>query len=78
MKIAIHHREGSFSSKWIEYCQKRRIDFKLVNCLNSDIIKQLEECDGLMWHWSHDDHKSILFFSATNTFTRGYRGKGIR
>ena len=61
MKIAFHHNPGSFSERWIEYCKLNNIAFKLVNCYNSDIIKQLEECDGLMWHWSHTDFKSMQF-----------------
>jgi hypothetical protein len=61
MKIAIHDRPGSFSSEWINYCKNHDIQFKLVNCYDSDIIKQLKTCDGLLWHWSQDDSKAILF-----------------
>jgi hypothetical protein len=59
--IAIHHRAGSFSDKWIKFCQARDIPFKQVNCYNSDIVEQLEECEGLMWHWSHSDYRDLLF-----------------
>ena len=31
MKIAIHHRQGSFSDRWIEYCKENGINFKIVN-----------------------------------------------
>ena len=31
MKIAIHHRKGSFSDRWIVYCKKEGIEYKLVN-----------------------------------------------
>lgn len=61
MNIAIHNRIGSFSDKWIEYCKTYGIKYKLVNCYNSDIIQQLGDCDGLMWHWSQSDSKAILF-----------------
>lgn len=61
MKIAIHSREGGFSDKWIQYCQENSIDYKIVNCYDSDIVSQLEECDGLMWHWTHFDYKAINF-----------------
>ncbi len=61
MKIAIHHREGSFSERWIKYCDEQKLDYKLVNCYNSDIIKQLSDCDILMWHWHHTDPKAKLF-----------------
>jgi hypothetical protein len=59
--IAIHHTSGSFSDKWIEYCEKNRIQYKIVNCYDNDIINQLGDCEGLMWHWAHYDYKAALF-----------------
>lgn len=59
--IAIHHKEKSFSDKWIQYCQLYHVPFKTVNCLNSNIMSQLHCCDGLMWHWFQYDSKAILF-----------------
>jgi glutathione synthase/RimK-type ligase-like ATP-grasp enzyme len=59
--IGINHRHGSFSEKWVEYCKLNDIAFKLVDCYESDIIKQLAGCDGLMWHWSHSDYKAALY-----------------
>jgi glutathione synthase/RimK-type ligase-like ATP-grasp enzyme len=61
MLIAIHHRPESYSIKWIEYCQENNISYKLVNCYDNDIIQQLNDCDGLMWHWPHWDFKASLF-----------------
>lgn len=61
MKIAIHHREGSFSDYWIKYCENNHIDFKIVNCYDTNIINQLEDCDGLMWHHHHGNYKDALF-----------------
>ena len=60
MKIAIHHNKNSFSDRWIEYCIENKIEYKTINCFDSDIISQLEGFDGLMWHWSHTDPKSHL------------------
>ncbi|MBS9461269.1 hypothetical protein KIM67_02515 [Flagellimonas sp. 389] len=61
MKIAIHHRNNSFSQRWIEYCKENDIAFMLVNCFDSNIMSQLKDCDVLMWHWSHEDPKAKLF-----------------
>ena len=58
--VAIHHREGSFSDKWIEYCQKNNIDYKLVNCYSSSIVNDLDDCKILMWHWHHFEQEAIL------------------
>ena len=59
--IAIHHRLGSFSDKWIEYCDQYNIQYKLVNCYSSNIVEHLKDCTGLMWHWSHYDYKASNF-----------------
>lgn len=61
MKIAIHHIPGSFSDEWINYCKNNGIDYKLVCCYDTNIIEQLEDCDGLMWHWNQEDYKANLF-----------------
>lgn len=61
MKIAIHHRKGSFSDGWIKYCQGNNIDYKIVNAYDSDIIDQIEDCDAFMWHHHHANYKDTLF-----------------
>ncbi|PKP46268.1 MAG: hypothetical protein CVT94_15330 [Bacteroidetes bacterium HGW-Bacteroidetes-11] len=60
MKIAIHHNPGSFSDRWIAYCSERSINFKTVNCLDTDIIDQLKDCDILMWHHSQGNPQEII------------------
>ena len=61
MKIAIHQRKNSSSSFWIDYCEKNRIDYKIVNCYDTDIVGHLEDCDALMWHHFHESGKDIQF-----------------
>ena len=61
MKIGIHHREGSYSERWIEYCQEHRIDYKIVNAYDSNIVDQLSDCDIFMWHHHHANYKDALF-----------------
>lgn len=60
MKIAIHHRPGSFSDQWITYCKNENIDYKIVNAFDSDIIAQVMECDAFLWHHHHDQFKDAL------------------
>lgn len=60
MKIAICHREGSFSDRWIEYCQKNNVKYKIVDAFNSDIIKHVNDCDVFMWHHHHANNKDII------------------
>lgn len=61
MKIAIHNADGSFSERWISYCREKSIDFKPVNCYDSDIIDQISDCDGLMWSHFHGYYPDVLF-----------------
>lgn len=61
MKIAIHHRPGSFSDRWIDYCKRQDIDYKIVDAYSSDIIKQVADCDAFMWHHYHFDYRDVLF-----------------
>lgn len=61
MKIAIHHIGGSFSDRWIEYCEQKKIPCKIVNCYDFDIIDQLEGYNALMWHHHHGNYKDLLF-----------------
>jgi glutathione synthase/RimK-type ligase-like ATP-grasp enzyme len=61
MKIGIHHTPGSFSERWIKYCELNKIDFKLVDCYQNDIIQQLKDCDAFMWHHHHLNYKDLLF-----------------
>lgn len=61
MTIAIHHRPGSFSDRWIEYCKKNGIDYKIVNAYDSDIVELVKGCDAFMWHHHHGDYRDVLF-----------------
>jgi glutathione synthase/RimK-type ligase-like ATP-grasp enzyme len=59
--IAIHDRPGSYSDRWIRYCKDNGITYKLVNCLRSNIMQEISDCDVLLWHWSHTDAAAKLF-----------------
>lgn len=61
MKIAIHYKENDFSSKWIDYCEQNKLDYKIVNCYDNNIIDQLGDCDALMWHFNQSNPKDTLF-----------------
>jgi glutathione synthase/RimK-type ligase-like ATP-grasp enzyme len=61
MKIGIHNTKGSFSERWIAYCDANSISYKLVDCYRSDIIQQLSDCDALMWHFNHKGPKESKF-----------------
>lgn len=59
--IAIHQTVGGFTGRWVAYCERENIPFKIVNCYDSDIIEQVKDCDALMWHHHHGNYKDVLF-----------------
>lgn len=61
MRIAIHQSKGTFSDRWISYCEKEQIPYKIVDCYRSDIIRQLDDCTALMWHFHQANPKAFLF-----------------
>lgn len=75
MKIAIHKTSNSYSDRWINYCAEKNIPYKIVNCYDSDIISQLEDCNGLMWHWTLNDYKAALF---ARQLTISLEKKGVK
>ena len=60
MKVAIHKPDypNSFSHKWIEYCENKNIDYIIVDCLDTDIIRILKKSQAthLLWHFSQNWH----------------------
>lgn len=60
--IAIHKNNSKdlFHYRWIAYCEQNSIAYKLVDCYASDIIDQLQDCSGLMWHFHQADPKDII------------------
>jgi len=61
MKLAIHKNRGSFSERWINYCEREKIEYRIVNCYASDIVEQMQECDALLWNWNNTDYKAMKF-----------------
>lgn len=61
MKIAIYDRSDSFSGRWVIFCQKHGIDYKLVKPYDSDIVNQIRDCDAFMWHHYQANYKDCLF-----------------
>jgi glutathione synthase/RimK-type ligase-like ATP-grasp enzyme len=60
VQIAIHHRKGSYSERWIEYCEENGIAYKIVDCFQSDILQQIRPQRGLLWNWHHEQPGDVL------------------
>jgi len=61
MKIAIHRRKNSFSEDWLPYCDALGIETQIVDSYSSNIVRQLHDCDALMWHFHHASRRDVLF-----------------
>jgi hypothetical protein len=59
--IAIHDSAGTYSERWISYCEAHGVAFRRINCLAPDIIGQSRDVAGVLWHWRHDDPTEKLF-----------------
>lgn len=46
----IFNHSGSWSSVWVEYCQKNDVNFEIVDCYQSGTINKLVDFDCLLWH----------------------------
>jgi len=61
MKIAIHKNKNSFSEYWIDYCERKNLNYTVVNAYDNDIVEQLKDCDVFMWHVKHVHPADVLF-----------------
>lgn len=54
MKIAIHmNNDNLFDEKWPEFLENRGIEVVKLDLKRNDILKEIELCDGVMWHFHH-------------------------
>jgi glutathione synthase/RimK-type ligase-like ATP-grasp enzyme len=56
--VAIHFREGGYAKKWIEFCKKESIQFKIVDCYSNEIISELKGVTHLLWHYNRWEVKN--------------------
>jgi glutathione synthase/RimK-type ligase-like ATP-grasp enzyme len=57
MLIGIHpdkKGEGNFSDKWIDFLQKKEIQYIILDLTQQDALEHAKQCDGIMWRWAHN------------------------
>lgn len=59
IRIGIHARENSFSERWISYCKKNNILFKIIDCGSFNVIEEIknENITHVLWHLNHASNK---------------------
>ncbi|MGD9678856.1 MAG: RimK family alpha-L-glutamate ligase [Vulcanibacillus sp.] len=76
MKVAIHQNKEIFSHStswvpaWIDYCEKNKIDYEVIDCYKNDIKSILKGFDILLWCTTNYSLQEKLFsksilYSAT-------------
>lgn len=60
MKPIAIHNGNSWNAKWVEYFKKENLPHQVVCCYDSDILEQIRECSGVMWHFNHNFPEDIL------------------
>jgi len=58
--IGIHHQPRTFTDKWIEYCEKNKILYRIIDPYSSNFNKVSEGLDACLFHFSHDNIVSSL------------------
>jgi glutathione synthase/RimK-type ligase-like ATP-grasp enzyme len=61
--LAVHDKKGSFSDRWIEEIERRRLNLRIVDCYKNTILDDLKGCHALLWHWDHSRPKDWLVAS---------------
>lgn len=64
MKIAIHERKGSFSAGWAKRLTELGVEFDFLNAYDDNLISELDEYDGFLWHWHQGDYRDQLIAKA--------------
>lgn len=60
LKLAIHGSSSGYSPFWIDYCRRKKVPHKVVNCYDNDIVDQVRSCSALLWHHSHSDPRDVV------------------
>ncbi len=64
--IAIHHRPGSFSDKWINYCNSNGVNYVLIDLFDNNIIERLKEkqIHAVLFHFGTGEYKTDLILKS--------------
>lgn len=73
--LAIHHRSSSFSTRWIEECERRGIEHRVVDVYSPDRSEQLHGVDGFLWHWAQHQPRDLVMAIP---FLRSLQEAGVK
>ena len=64
MLIAIHKsidQQDTYATGWAECLAARDVDVRWVDLTALDALSQVQDCDGVMWHWCHTVHDKMIY-----------------
>lgn len=69
-KIAVHFDKNAptpYPEKWSHYLSEAGATVKAVNLRLPDAVAQVEDCDGVMWHWEFMPHERQVGYRILHT-----------
>lgn len=60
MIVGIHHRKGSFTERFAEYCAIKGYEVKIIDPYSNDFISEVKNVDVFLWHFSQEDYRTKL------------------
>lgn len=64
MKVAICQTNDEIFNRWLEYFDKNKIHYKIVNPYAYDFVQEISDCDTLLWHFHQSNPKDQVFAKA--------------
>lgn len=62
-QIGVVDKPGTFSDRWIHKLEQSGCELIRINVWSNDVLEQLQNCDGLLWHIEHTSPKEKLIAS---------------
>ena len=48
-----YYQQDQYAERWATCLKERGIEVRKLNLLASDALEQAQQCDGVMWRWTH-------------------------
>ena len=59
--IGIDHKPGSFTDRWIFFLKKYGVDYEIINPMDNNFFKNVENYTGVMFHIDHHDYLDFFY-----------------
>lgn len=64
LKIGIQYVDNmpdySWSYEWEKILEEKGVEVKKINFYDTNVMEQIKDCDGIMWHWFHSPKDKMI------------------